>query len=97
MISEKDQQQYWVLDKQYQYITVAKFVEAFQSFWLGNALSRELSVQFDKSYNHPAVLSSSNYGVKKAELLKISFSWQMLLLKRNSFVHIFKFFQVKAL
>ncbi|XP_063936487.1 ABC transporter G family member 32-like [Daucus carota subsp. sativus] len=94
VISEKDQQQYWVLNRQYQYITVAKFVEAFQTYWLGNALSQELAVQFDKSYNHPAVLSTSNYGVKKAELLKISFSWQLLLLKRNSFVHIFKFFQL---
>lgn len=92
--SKKDQEQYWFLDKHYQYVPVAKFVEAFSSFWLGNALSREMTIPFDKCYNHPAALSTSNYGVKRAELLKISFSWQMLLLKRNSFVYIFKFFQV---
>lgn len=92
--SKKDQEQYWFLDKHYQYVPVAKFVEAFNSFWLGNALSQEMTVQFDKRYNHPAALSTSNYGVKRAELLKISFSWQMLLLKRNSFVYIFKFFQL---
>ena len=92
--SEKDQQQYWFLDNHYQYVPVAKFVEAFRSFWVGNYLSQELAVPFDMRYNHPAALSTSAYGVKRAELLKISFSWQMLLLKRNSFVFVFKFMQV---
>lgn len=92
--SEKDQEQYWFLNKHYQYVPVAKFVEAFNSFRLGNALSQELSVEFDRHYNHPAALSTSTYGVKRFELLKFSFAWQMLLLKRNSFVYIFKFFQV---
>ncbi|RVX19732.1 ABC transporter G family member 32 [Vitis vinifera] len=43
---------------------------------------------------HPAALSTFTYGVKRAELLKMSFSWQMLLMKRNSFIYIFKFTQL---
>lgn len=76
---------------------MAKFADAFKSFWVGNALSQDLAVPFDRRYNHPAALSTSTYGVKRTELLKISFSWQMLLMKRNSFVYIFKFIQVTLL
>ncbi|KAK3003971.1 hypothetical protein RJ639_019567 [Escallonia herrerae] len=78
----------------FQYVPVAKFVEAFRSFCSGSSLSQELAVPFDKRYNHPAALSSSTYGVNRAELLKISFLWQMLILKRNSFIYFFKFFQL---
>ncbi|KAK3010447.1 hypothetical protein RJ639_010656 [Escallonia herrerae] len=94
VISQKDQAQYWFLGEHYRYVPVAKFVEAFRSFCSGSSLSRELAVPFDKRYNHPAALSSSTYGVKRAELLKISFLWQMLILKRNSFIYFFKFFQL---
>ncbi|XP_052209796.1 ABC transporter G family member 32-like isoform X2 [Diospyros lotus] len=94
VLSEKDQEQYWFSDRHYQYITVAKFAEAFNKFWVGNALSQDLAVPFDRRYNHPAALSTSSYGVSRSELLKISFSWQMLLIKRNAPVYIFKFIQL---
>ncbi|XP_016479945.1 ABC transporter G family member 32 isoform X2 [Nicotiana tabacum] len=92
--SEKDQGQYWFLNSQYNYVPATKFVEGFQSFHVGNALAQELAIPFDKRDDHPAALSSSTYGVKKSELLKISFSWQMLLLKRNSVVLVFKITQL---
>ncbi|XP_019173606.1 PREDICTED: ABC transporter G family member 32-like [Ipomoea nil] len=92
--SEKDQGQYWFLSSQYSYIPASKFVESFQSFHVGNSLANDLSIPFDKSYSHPAALSSRTYGVKRAELLKIGFQWQMLLLKRNAFVLVFKFTQL---
>ncbi|GFS35362.1 pleiotropic drug resistance 4 [Actinidia rufa] len=93
VLSEKDQEQYWFRDRRYQYIPVAKFAEAFKSFWVGSDLSRDLAVPFDGRYNHYAALSTSTYGVTRTELLKISFLWQMLLMKRSSFVYIFKFVQ----
>ncbi|XP_058111958.1 ABC transporter G family member 31-like isoform X1 [Magnolia sinica] len=93
--SEKDQWQYWsVPDRPYQYITVAKFAKAFHSCTIGKSLSQELSVPFDRLSDYPAALSMSNYGVSRAELLKASFSWQMLLMKRNSFISVFKFMQL---
>ncbi|PWA98468.1 pleiotropic drug resistance protein PDR/CDR [Artemisia annua] len=92
--SVKDQEQYWSLDEHYEYVSVEKFVEAFQSNFLGSSISRELAVPFDRRRNHPAALAATTYGVKRMELLKISFSWQMLLLKRDSYVYIFKFIQL---
>ncbi|XP_076908739.1 ABC transporter G family member 32-like [Bidens hawaiensis] len=92
--SVKDQEQYWSLDEHYEYIPVEKFVEAFQSNFLGSSLSCELAIPFDKHQNHPAALSYHTYGVKRMKLLKISFQWQMLLLKRESIVYVFKYFQL---
>lgn len=93
--SKKDQEQYWwVPECPYHYIPVVKFAEAFRSYCVGKNLSEELNVPFDKRYNHPAALSTSCYGVKRSELLKTSFSWQLLLMKRNSFIYVFKFIQL---
>ncbi|XP_057968705.1 ABC transporter G family member 32 [Malania oleifera] len=93
--SKKDQEQYWsVPDRPYEYIPVVKFAEAFRSYHAGRNLYGELEVPFDRRYNHPAALSTSRYGVKRSELLKTSFNWQWLLMKRNSFIYIFKFIQL---
>ncbi|XP_051137169.1 ABC transporter G family member 32-like isoform X2 [Andrographis paniculata] len=94
VISEKDQEQYWFLNSQYEYVPVAKFVEGFQTFQVGNSLAQELSIPFDKCCNHPAALTSKTYGISRAELLSVSFLWQMLLMKRNGPVFIFKFIQL---
>ncbi|XP_061993147.1 ABC transporter G family member 32 [Rosa rugosa] len=95
VISKKDQEQYWSNpDLPYRYIPPAKFVEAFPSFQDGKNLSEELKVPFDKRYNHPAALATSLYGMKRKELLKTSFNWQVLLMKRNAFIYIFKFVQL---
>ncbi|PIN11340.1 Pleiotropic drug resistance proteins (PDR1-15), ABC superfamily [Handroanthus impetiginosus] len=95
VVSKKDQEQYWALpDRPYRYIPVVRFAEAFSSYNIGKNLSEELGIPFDKRYNHPAALSSSQYGVKKIELLKTNFDWQLLLMKRNLFIYIFKFIQL---
>ncbi|XP_028071195.1 ABC transporter G family member 32 isoform X1 [Camellia sinensis] len=95
VLSKKDQEQYWAnLDLPYRYIPVVKFAEAFRSFRAGKNLSEELNVPFDRHYNHPAALPTSRYGVKRRELLKTNFNWQVLLMKRNSFIYVFKFIQL---
>ncbi|KAK2978211.1 hypothetical protein RJ640_024244 [Escallonia rubra] len=95
VVSKKDQEQYWsVSDYPYRYISVVKFAEAFRSWHAGKNLREELDVPFDRGYNHPAALSSSVYGVRRSELLKTNFSWQLLLMKRNSFIYVFKFIQL---
>ncbi|GFY80937.1 pleiotropic drug resistance 4 [Actinidia rufa] len=95
VVSKKDQEQYWAVpDRTYRYIPVVKFAEAFRLFHTGKNLCEELNVPFDRRYNHPAALSSSRYGMKKRELLKTSFNWQLLLMKRNSFIYVFKFIQL---
>lgn len=95
VISKKDQEQYWsVPNRPYRYIPPRKFVEAFHSFLVGRSLCEELAVPFDKRYNHPAALSTSQFGVKQSELFRICFNWQKLLMKRNSFIYVFKFIQL---
>ncbi|KAK8947941.1 putative pleiotropic drug resistance protein 2 [Platanthera guangdongensis] len=88
--SKKDQQQYWVQEKPYKFISVTEFAEAFQSFHVGKELKQDLSVLFDKSKSHPAALTTSKYGVNRMELLKACASRELLLLKRNSFVYAFR-------
>ncbi|XP_058112242.1 pleiotropic drug resistance protein 1-like isoform X3 [Magnolia sinica] len=96
--SRKDQQQYWVnKDEPYSYVHVKAFAEAFQSFHVGKRLGDELATPFDKSKSHPAALTTSRYGTNKKELLKACTSREYLLMKRNSFVYIFKMMQLLAI
>uniref|UniRef100_A0A7N0U871 ABC transporter domain-containing protein n=1 Tax=Kalanchoe fedtschenkoi TaxID=63787 RepID=A0A7N0U871_KALFE len=89
--SKKDQKQYWVRrDEPYSYITVTEFAEAFKSFHIGCELGDELSVPFDKTKSHPAALTTQKYGVSTKELLKACTAREFLLMKRNSFVYVFK-------
>lgn len=93
--SRKDQHQYWSIeDEPYRYVSVNEFAEAFQTFHVGRKLGEELSVPFDRKRNHPAALTTTKYGISKTELLKASISREWLLMKRNSFVYIFKVVQV---
>ncbi|CAM0951025.1 unnamed protein product [Alopecurus aequalis] len=89
--SRKDQGQYWINSEEtYRYVPVKEFAEAFQSFHVGQAIKSELEVPFDKSRSHPAALKTSQYGASMKELLKANISREILLMKRNSFVYIFK-------
>ncbi|KAL2332427.1 hypothetical protein Fmac_020008 [Flemingia macrophylla] len=93
--SKKDQAQYWVRrDQPYRFVTVTQFAEAFQSFHIGRRLAEKLSVPFDKTKSHPAALITKKYGINKKELLKANFSREYLLMKRNSFIFIFKLCQI---
>ncbi|XVF24885.1 hypothetical protein REPUB_Repub13aG0166000 [Reevesia pubescens] len=93
--SRKDQKQYWAqTDRAYSFVTVEEFAEAFQSFYVGKGLQTDLATPFDKTRSDPTLLTSKNYGVKKMELLKACFSKELLLMKRNSFIYIFKLIQI---
>ena len=95
MTSHKDQKQYWARENEpYSIVTVDEFVKAFQSFHVGRGIQDERAIPFDKSKSHPAALTTHKYGVRNEELLKACFSREFLLMKRNSFVYIFKFTQV---
>ncbi|XWS66293.1 hypothetical protein CRYUN_Cryun05aG0187100 [Craigia yunnanensis] len=93
--SGKDQQQYWCRKKEpYQYISVPELVEHFNSFHIGQKLDDELRVPYDKSKTHPAALVKEKYGISNWELFKACFAREWLLMKRNSFVYIFKTTQI---
>ncbi|KAE9459463.1 hypothetical protein C3L33_08630, partial [Rhododendron williamsianum] len=93
--SRKDQEQYWAWrDEAYSFVTAREFAESFKLFHVGRELDNELSIPFDKAKSHPAALSTRKYGVSKKELLKALISREYLLMKRNSFVYIFKMTQL---
>ncbi|KAG5227869.1 pleiotropic drug resistance protein [Salix suchowensis] len=96
--SKKDQEKYWALkDQPYRFVTVNEFAGAFQSFSVGRRVTEELSIPFDKAKNHPAALVNKKYGAEKMDLLKANFSREYLFMKRNSFVYIFKLFQLTTM
>ncbi|XP_042426984.1 ABC transporter G family member 36-like isoform X1 [Zingiber officinale] len=93
--SRKDQQQYWARHNEpYRYVPVRGFSEAFQSFHVGRAIVEELVVPFDGSKSHPAALTTTRYGVSNKELLLANIDRELLLMKRNSFVYIFRVIQL---
>ncbi|CAJ2632863.1 unnamed protein product [Trifolium pratense] len=96
--SRKDQEQYWEHKEQpYRFVTAEEFSDAFQSFHVGIRLGDELGTEFDKSKSHPSALTTKKYGVGQWELYKALLSREYLLMKRNSFVYIFKLCQLSIM
>ncbi|XP_060212779.1 pleiotropic drug resistance protein 1-like [Lycium barbarum] len=96
--STKDQQQYWAKkDEPYRFVPSKEFAEAYQSFHVGKKLADELATPYDKTKSHPAALSTQKYGTGTKQLLKVCAEREFLLMKRNSFVYIFKLFQLSIM
>ncbi|KAK2994426.1 hypothetical protein RJ640_009653 [Escallonia rubra] len=93
--SKKDQEQYWFKKNQpYRYVSVPDFSRAFNSFHVGQHIIEDLRVPYDKSRAHPAALVKEKYGISNKELFRACFSREWLLMKRNSFVYVFKTTQI---
>nr|XP_051204058.1 ABC transporter G family member 48-like isoform X1 [Lolium perenne] len=93
--SKKDQQQYWYREQeQYCHVSVPDFAERFKSFHVGQQMLKEMQIPFEKSKTHPAALTTKKYGISSKESLKAVMSREMLLMKRNSFLYIFKVSQL---
>ncbi|KAF5470085.1 hypothetical protein F2P56_010628 [Juglans regia] len=93
--SKKDQEQYWYKKNEpYRYISVPEFVSCFQNFHIGQKISEELGIPYDRSKAHPAALVKEKYGISNWELFKACLAREWLLMKRNSFVYIFKTTQI---
>ncbi|KAL2629110.1 hypothetical protein R1flu_013796 [Riccia fluitans] len=94
--SRKDQEQYWAnKHRPYEFVPVAELAEIFQTkYHIGVNLHKELGTPYDKSKSHKASLVTEKYSVTKKELLKINFNKEVLLLKRNAFVSIFRVVQL---
>uniref|UniRef100_A0A0E0JZ33 ABC transporter domain-containing protein n=1 Tax=Oryza punctata TaxID=4537 RepID=A0A0E0JZ33_ORYPU len=93
--SKKDQQQYWFLDKEpYRYVSVSEFAERFKLFYIGQQMLKELHIPFEKSKIHPAALTTTKNTLSNWESLKVVVCREKLLMKRNSFLYIFKVTQL---
>lgn len=93
--SKKDQEQYWFRNSRpYVYISVPEFAESFNSFQIGEQIIIELTIPYDKFSVHRAALVKNKYGISNLELFKACFSREWLLMKRSSFLYIFKTAQI---
>ncbi|XP_074327307.1 ABC transporter G family member 29-like [Apium graveolens] len=93
--SRKDQEQYWADRSQpYNYISVSEFTRQFKRFHVGLSLENDLSIPYDKSRSHGAAIVFKKYPASKIEMLKITFDREWLLVKRNSFLYVFKMVQI---
>ncbi|PHT69158.1 Pleiotropic drug resistance protein 4 [Capsicum annuum] len=93
--SKKDQEQYWFRNSRpYVYISVPEFAESFNSFQIGEQIIVELTFPYDKFSVHRAALVKNKYGISNLELFKACFSREWLLMKRSSFLYIFKTVQI---
>ncbi|KAL4636632.1 hypothetical protein ACB092_03G022800 [Castanea dentata] len=91
VISRKYQAQYWYqMEVPYNYVSVDMFSRKFKESPYGKKLDEELSETYDKSQSHEDALSFSVYSLSKWELFRICASREYLLMKRNSFIYIFK-------
>ncbi|KAJ0704849.1 putative ABC-type sulfate transporter [Helianthus annuus] len=93
--SRKDQQQYWFnKNEPYSYISVVEFSQLFKRLQVGQRLYNDLLVPYDKASVHPAALVTEKYGISNMELLKANLARELLLIKRNAFLYIFKTTQI---
>ncbi|KAK4836183.1 hypothetical protein QYF36_019619 [Acer negundo] len=91
VISRKDQEQYWFhTELPYNYVSVDMFSRKFKESRLGKKLNEDLSEPYDKSKSHKNALSFSMYSLSRWELFRACMSRELLLMKRNSFVYVFK-------
>ncbi|TVU11000.1 hypothetical protein EJB05_44558 [Eragrostis curvula] len=96
--SRKDQKQYWTQpEESYRFVPAMEFANALKLFHTGRDIANELSVPFDKSMSHPAALTTTRYGVSGKELLKANIDREILLIKRNAFVYMFRTSQLIVL
>uniref|UniRef100_A0A803KRW0 ABC transporter domain-containing protein n=1 Tax=Chenopodium quinoa TaxID=63459 RepID=A0A803KRW0_CHEQI len=93
--SKKDQEQYWAdLSKPYRFVSAEQIAEAFRNSRFGKMVGYTLSDPYDKRRSHPLALSKTKFALPKLELFKACFSREVLLIRRQSFLYIFRTIQV---
>ncbi|RID67171.1 hypothetical protein BRARA_D02264 [Brassica rapa] len=95
VISRKDQGQYWLhQDIPYTFLSVDALSRRFKELEIGRKIEDALSKPYDNSKTHKDALSFSDYSLPRWELFRACISREFLLMKRNSFVYLFKTFQL---
>ncbi|KAL0907286.1 hypothetical protein M5K25_021686 [Dendrobium thyrsiflorum] len=95
IISEKDQAQYWYnKETAYSFINANEFSAKFKSSSVGKELQNELLKKYDNRHSDANSIAFSTSSTTKWELLKTCMAREYLLMKRNSFVHMFKIGQL---
>ncbi|GAV73165.1 ABC_tran domain-containing protein/ABC2_membrane domain-containing protein/PDR_assoc domain-containing protein [Cephalotus follicularis] len=91
VISKKDQAQYWIHSElPYNYVSVDMFARKFKASFIGMKLYGDLLKPYDKSEGLKNALSFTANSLSNWELFRACMSRELLLMKRNSFVYVFK-------
>ncbi|KAG5525543.1 hypothetical protein RHGRI_031997 [Rhododendron griersonianum] len=94
VISRKDQAQYWhQAEQSYSYISVDMFSNKFKESTYGKKLDEELSLPFMECCHNNAC-GFGMYSLSKWALFRACMSREWLLMKRNSFIYVFKSVQL---
>ncbi|XP_047315156.1 pleiotropic drug resistance protein 3-like [Impatiens glandulifera] len=90
VISRKDQQQYWYrTNETYSYVSISAFSTKFkESYNVGKDFTKSNSIKQEEA------ISFNEYSLSKWDLFKACMSREVLLMKRNSFVYVFKTVQI---
>ncbi|KAG8501168.1 hypothetical protein CXB51_003276 [Gossypium anomalum] len=95
VLSKKDQAQYWYnTELPYSYFSADVFSEKFRASPLRKRIEEDLSEPYDKSQCHKNALSFNFYSVSRWEIFRACMSREVLLMRRNKYLYIFKFTQV---
>ncbi|VAI11790.1 unnamed protein product [Triticum turgidum subsp. durum] len=94
--SKMDQKQYWIGEQHmYHYHSIEKFVVSFHSSYLPRLVQDNLLLPNSNIVNGEVVKTGS--GLSRWNIFKACFSREVLLLKRNSPIHIFTTIQITIL
>ncbi|KAJ0976465.1 hypothetical protein J5N97_018430 [Dioscorea zingiberensis] len=95
ILSKNDQEQYWHHPQEpYSYVPVSVFAKKFKAHHIGQRLTEELSEPLQKNQTHKDALSFSSYSLPKKDLFKACMARELLLMKRNSAIYVFKLIQL---
>ncbi|XP_076900740.1 pleiotropic drug resistance protein 3-like isoform X2 [Bidens hawaiensis] len=95
VVSRKDQAAYWCRNVQtYNYVSVDTFSTRFKESRLGKVTNEDISKPFVRSESHEKAISFNVYSLSKWSLFRACMAREILLMKRNSFVYIFKSVQL---
>jgi len=93
--SKKDQEQYWARKDQPLHICHCQRIYwGISIIHCGTKDCRWVFHPIWQTRNHPAALATKQYGVGMLDLIKANLSREYLIMKRNSFIYIFKLCQV---
>ncbi|KAL8205881.1 hypothetical protein R6Q57_009432 [Mikania cordata] len=93
--SRKDQEKYWCrTDQAYKYVSVQTLTVIFKESYLGKEVNDNISKPLTRFQSHENAMSFHKYSLSKWDLFRTCMSREILLMKRNSFVYIFKFVQL---
>ena len=93
-----DQQQYWTGDeREYQYHSIETFVKCFRAYDLPQLVQDEKYNKHNIKQDRIAFQADDRQTISKCNIFKACFVREILLLKRNSPVQIFKAIQITFL